>query len=166
MLYVFGGLPGAGKTTLARALAELRGAVYLRIDVIEQALRNSGMLAGEVGPAGYIVAYGLAESNLRLGHAVVADSVNPVSATRDHWRKLAQDLGAAILEIEVICSDPADHRRRVETRTLDIAGLTPPTWAEVVSRDYEPWTRERLVIDTAGRTIEQSCAALLGSIET
>lgn len=165
MLYVFGGLPGAGKTTLARTLAQDRGAVYLRIDVIEQALRDSGMLAGEVGPAGYVVAYGLAESNLRLGHAVVADSVNPVSATRDHWRKLAQDLGAPILEIEIVCSDPAEHRRRVETRASDIGGLTPPTWEDVEKREYELWTRERLVIDTAGRTIEASFAALLRSIE-
>jgi predicted kinase len=165
MLYVFGGLPGAGKTTLARALAQARGAVYLRIDVIEQALLDSGALAGDVGPAGYVVAYGLAESNLRLGHDVVADSVNPVSATRDHWRKLAQDLGAPILEIEVVCSDPAEHRRRVETRAVDIAGLTPPSWEEVQRRDYAPWTRERLVLDTAGRTIEASYAALIGLIE-
>ena len=67
MLIVFGGLPGTGKTTLARAFAQRRGATYLRIDTIEQALRSSEMLAGEVGPAGYMVAYALAEANLRLG---------------------------------------------------------------------------------------------------
>ncbi|MFO7481079.1 AAA family ATPase, partial [Oceanibaculum nanhaiense] len=32
MLIVFGGLPGTGKTTLSRALADRLRAVYLRID--------------------------------------------------------------------------------------------------------------------------------------
>jgi predicted kinase len=49
MLIVFGGLPGTGKTTLARAFAQRRRATYLRIDTIEQALRSSEMLAGDVG---------------------------------------------------------------------------------------------------------------------
>jgi predicted kinase len=82
MLIVFGGLPGTGKTTLARALSKERQAVYLRVDTIEQALRSSGMLAGDVGPAGYLVAYALADSNLLLGRDVVADSVNPLAITR------------------------------------------------------------------------------------
>ena len=82
MLIVFGGLPGTGKTTIARAFAKERRATYLRIDTIEQALRSSEMLAGDVGPAGYMVAYALAEANLRLGGIVVADSVKRHSERR------------------------------------------------------------------------------------
>jgi predicted kinase len=152
MLIVFGGLPGTGKTTLARAFAQERLATYLRIDTIEQALRSSDMLAGDVGPAGYIVAYALAEANLRLGRIVVVDSVNPLAITRDAWRKVAAAANSAIFEIEVVCSDTNEHRRRVETRTIDVAGLTRPTWQQVIDRQYEPWDRPRLVVDTANRT--------------
>jgi predicted kinase len=152
MLIVFGGLPGTGKTTLARAFAEERHATYLRIDTIEQALRSSEMMAGDVGPAGYLVAYALAEANLRLGQIVVADSVNPLAMTRNAWRKIAAGANTAIFEIEVVCSDTDEHRRRVETRTIDVAGLTPPTWQEVVNREYDPWDQPRIVIDTANRT--------------
>jgi adenylate kinase family enzyme len=38
VLVVFGGLPGTGKTTLSRAVAEALGAVWLRIDAIEAAI--------------------------------------------------------------------------------------------------------------------------------
>jgi hypothetical protein len=36
LLYIFGGLPGTGKSALSRELARQRGAVHLRFDTIEQ----------------------------------------------------------------------------------------------------------------------------------
>ena len=164
MLIVFGGLPGTGKTTLARMIARERSATYLRIDTIEQALRAPEMRAVEVGPGGYLVAYALAEENLRLGRTVVADSVNPLAVTRDRWRAVAEMAALPIVEIEVICSDIKEHRRRVETRSVDIPGLTPPTWRQVVAHDYEPWNRSRLILDTAGRSPEAVLAEVRAAI--
>jgi len=42
---VLGRLPGAGKTAIAQELARELGAVYLRIDSLEQAIRASEILA-------------------------------------------------------------------------------------------------------------------------
>src|SRR5271155_3239562 len=165
LLIVFGGLPGTGKTTLARAIAQEMAATYLRIDAIEQALRSSGAITGDIGPAGYVVAYALAESNLKLEQNVVADSVNPIAATRDAWRRVAEKASASIVEIEVVCSDPVEHRRRVETRAVDVPGLVPPTWLEVVDRDYEPWDRQRALLDTANRSVADSLAEVRQAIE-
>ncbi len=50
-------------------------------------MRGAGIALN--GPEGYIVAYRLAEHNLRLGLAVVADSVNPIEITREAWRAVA-----------------------------------------------------------------------------
>jgi predicted kinase len=74
----------------------------------------------------------LAEENLRIGQTVVADSVNPLNITRDAWLSVAADASKDAIEIEVICSDPSEHRRRVETRKADIRGLSWPRWQAVL----------------------------------
>ncbi len=160
MLIVFGGLPGSGKTTLASLIARERRATFLRIDTIEQALRSSGVLKGDVGPSGYVVAYALAGANLRLGQGVVADCVNPLPVTRAAWREVAAAASSPIVEIEVVCSDAAEHRHRVETRQIDVPGLVRPTWDSVQRHEYEPWAGARLVLDTAGRSIADAAAVL------
>jgi len=118
MLIVLGGLPGTGKTTIAWEIVALIPCAYLRIDTIEQALRSSGALAGEVGPAGYVAAYALARSNLSLGQTILADCVNPLPVTRAAWRAVAADAASRIVEVEIVCSDSAEHRRRVEQRSM------------------------------------------------
>ncbi|MFI2758924.1 AAA family ATPase [Streptomyces echinatus] len=42
MLIVMGGLPGTGKTTLARLPAAPIGAVHLRVDTVDQAIVRTG----------------------------------------------------------------------------------------------------------------------------
>ena len=165
MLVVFGGLPGTGKTTLARQVADQLGATYLRIDTIEQALRSSLALTDDVGPAGYVIAYAIGATNLTLGRPVVADCVNPLRVTRVAWRDVAARTASPILEIEVSCSDEAEHRRRVESREIDIPGLIPSTWAAVVARDYEPWSEPRMVVDTANTTITEAVFAIVETIK-
>ena len=162
MLYILGGLPGVGKTTIAGVLARAIGAVHLRIHSIEQALRNSSVTIS--GPEGYVVAYAVAEDNLRLGHTVIADSVNPIELTRAAWRNVAVRAGTPYIEVEIVCTDQAEHRRRVETRIADIAGHVLPTWQKVCDRDYEPW-QAGIVIDTAGRQTKASVANLRERLE-
>ena len=160
-LIVMSGLPGTGKSMIARALAEAIGATWLRIDTIEAAIADT---PDQLEDAGYRVAYAVAADNLRLGRDVIGDSVNPWGLTRDAWRDAGLGAGARVLEVEVVCSDVEAHRRRVETRTVDVPGLTLPTWAEVVGRDYHPWARERLVIDTAGRDLAACVAEVMPAL--
>jgi len=160
MLIILGGLPGAGKSTIARELARRIGAMHLRIDSIEQAIRDSDLLKGPMNDVGYRVAYAVAEDNLRLGRVVIADSVNPIQFTREAWRSVAARANVRALEVEIRCADSVEHRSRVEKRIGDIAGLRLPTWKEVVAREYAPWDQEHLVLDTSA-LLPEECVEMI-----
>lgn len=90
--------------------------------------------------------------------------MNPLRVTRDAWRAVADAAGARLVDVEVVCSDAAEHRRRVETRASDVAGLVPPTWAAVLGRAYDAWDRPPLVVDTAGRDAGACVREVLGQL--
>ena len=98
MLYIFGGLPGTGKSELSKYLSETIGAVYLRVDTIEQTLKSHGI--NQIYDEGYKIASSVASDNLKLGQSVVADSTNPVNESRELWRNTATRSSAQFIEIE------------------------------------------------------------------
>ncbi|HEY0203371.1 MAG TPA: AAA family ATPase [Acetobacteraceae bacterium] len=161
VLVSLSGLPGTGKTTLAQALCRRLRAVHLRIDSIEHALRAEGM---DPGPAGYLAAYAVAEDNLRLGLTVVTDCVNSLVITRQALRDAAARAGCGIAEVELVCSDAAEHRRRVEDRVADWPGQRMPRWCDVTGRAVEAWDRAPARIETAGRTVEACLVQALAVI--
>ena len=165
MLIILAGLPGVGKTTIARELSTRLVALHLRIDSIEAAIRRSAPHASvPMDDAGYLVGYAVAEDNLRLGHAVIADSVNPWPETRDAWLAVARRAEVRAFEIEIVCSDAAEHERRVSGRPSDIEGACLVTWQQVLARDYRHWHRAPRIVDTARQTPQQSVEAVLSVI--
>jgi predicted kinase len=152
VLISLSGVPRAGKTTIAHALARQIAAMHLSIDSIERRIGGSYDEA-------YRAAQAIAGDNLRLGHIVISDCVNPIRQSRDDWREVANAAGVQALEVEVICSDPAEHLRRLPRAAARREG-EPLTRSEEVIRHYQPWDRERLVIDTARQTVDDAVAAI------
>jgi predicted kinase len=160
VLVVVGGLPATGKSTVATALARRTSAPYLRVDRIEQAIVAWSTLSHPVGPVGYAVAHAVAREQLELGLDVIVECVNPTALTRDAWVETAEAAAANVVEVEVICSDTDEHRRRSEVRSSDVEGLLKPTWTAILEREYHPWLRRPLIVDTATTSPETAAEAI------
>ena len=150
VLAVFAGLPGVGKSTLAARVAAELPASVLAVDTVDFTLRRYDVTEPRPGFAAYGVVAALAEVQLRIGHSVIIDAVNPVRAARQLWVDLADRLAVPLRIVEVVCGDDAEHRRRVEERyaARDHDGV--PDWVRVLERsaEYEPYPGPRLVVDT------------------
>jgi predicted kinase len=166
VLVVVGGLPATGKSTIATALARRTSTPYLRVDRIEQAIVDWSALSHPLGPVGYAVAQALAREQLDLGLDLIVECVNPTAVTRDGWIATAEAAGAALVEVEVICSDD-EHRHRAETRTSDVEGLAKPVWKAIADREYEAWLRRPLVVDSATTSPDKAArriASMMASV--
>jgi predicted kinase len=150
VLAVFAGLPGVGKSTLAAQVAAQLPAAVLAVDTVDFTLQRYDVTEPRPGFAAYGVVAALAEVQLRIGHHVIIDAVNPVRSAREMWVDLAERLGVPLRVVEVVCGDDAEHRRRVEARyaARDHDGV--PDWVRVLERrnEYEPYLGPRLVVDT------------------
>ncbi|GAB2461807.1 AAA family ATPase [Conyzicola lurida] len=137
------GLPGTGKS----AIAELVGARLLKpvvsVDPIESAILRAGIDNDQpTGLAAYLVAETLADSVLRSGHGAIVDAVNAVDPAREQWVALAARHNEPLVFIEVVCSDLALHRSRLEARERNLPHVSEPSWFAVEQSldEYSVWS--------------------------
>jgi len=140
------GLPGSGKSTIARALAPALGAIVLDKDVIKAALLRAGVSEKQSGPAAYEVYFAQAEDLVSLGHSVILD--NPVywPVVEQRWKDICSRVGAPRLIVECVIADTAERARRLESRHgLESQTRTP---ADVSTSPGYVLSGERIVLDT------------------
>jgi predicted kinase len=118
------GLPGAGKTTLARRLAAERGAVRLTKDEWLTALGSSPWDEA-VGARVEQELWRLAQELLRLGLSVVLDFGLWSRRERDEMRAVARDLGVGV-ELHLLDPPLDELWRRIEARNAEAAWLDHP----------------------------------------
>jgi predicted kinase len=160
------GLPGVGKTTLARELASSLGWPLLDHNDIKDALEASA--AGVPGRASYELLFKLAGRQLLLGLSVFCDSPLISAGLYGLARRTAAEAGARVGVIECCLVDEAVHRRRLEARQ----GLHRPegrltTWEQLLTfRDRHsatasyPIDAPHLVVDASKPLPEQVADSL------
>ena len=166
-LIIFTGLPGAGKSTIAEAVARQLGIPVYAKDWLEATLKRCELQPKDesspnLGYAGYELLTVLAERQLKLGQSVILDSVASIERIRQQWQDLAAAYNADWSVIECICSDETEHRNRLSKRQRNIPGWHELEWAEVerVRSYYAPWNEERLIIDSMD-SIEANCVNVI-----
>jgi predicted kinase len=129
------GLPGAGKTTLARQLAAERGAVRLTKDEWLWALGSSPWDAPTRERVEHEL-WLLAQEILRLGLSVVIDFGLWARVERDEMRCAARDLGVGV-ELHYLDIPATELWRRIEVRNSE-----PPWDGYPIRRaDFDEWLR-------------------------
>ncbi|MHA7135507.1 AAA family ATPase [Oerskovia turbata] len=152
MLIAMAGLPGTGKSRLARLLARDLGAVMLSIDPVEDAFLRAGAAHDDVtGLGAYLAVEAVAQENLLLGNAVIVDAVNDHPAARQQWLDLAMRVGTRLWFIEVFLADESLHRERLVTRGARFPALPEPGWDSLAdrARALAAWTAPRARLDAS-----------------
>jgi adenylylsulfate kinase len=161
----FTGLPSAGKTTLAHAVAGLLRPGGTRVEVLDGDVVRESLSAGlgfsradreaNIDRIGFV-----ADLLARNGVLVLAAVISPYAAARDRVRDRHAGSGTAFLEVHVatpLAECAARDVKGLYARQArgELTGLTG------VDDIYEPPPSPELRLDTTGRPVGESAAAVL-----
>lgn len=148
-LLIMCGLPFAGKSTLAQALAKRLGAVHMETDVIntERGLGLDGTaITAREWARTYREAYRHVEALLCEGRSVLYDAVNYRRVQRDQLRRIAWRCGAATQVVWVTTPAAQAQERLAANRVHPVRfDVRDEDFAEVVRR-FEPPTADEHVL--------------------
>ena len=111
------GVPGSGKSTIARAIGEHFHAIVLDHDDTKTAIKAAGIADALAGKASYEVLKALSTRFLAERHSVVFDSPCLYDELLHHGTSIAATCNAAYRYIECQLSDLEQLQQRLLTRT-------------------------------------------------
>lgn len=170
-----GGLPGTGKSTLARGLGEALGCTVLRSDVVRKELVGigastpapsafaAGIYSSEQSERTYAELFDRARAELDRGRSVILDASFISGRARSDARRMAAE--CRVTTVELRCALPAaEAHRRIQARLVegedpsDADAIVAARMAELV----DPWP-ESIPVSTAGppaESVDAACAAI------
>ena len=167
VLIVLSGLPGTGKSYLARRLAQRLPGVVVESDFVRKVI-NDSQPSYSSAESTYVhrVARAVMQRLLESGHDVISDATNLAEWHRELLYPLADKTNARLIIVQTIAPDDI-VRERLHRRfeIHDPVDLSDADWKvhESLKSELELIRRAHLVVDTS-RDLEPSLRKILRAV--
>ena len=151
-LVALAGLPGTGKSTFARRLAERLPLVVVESDALRRVLFRRRTYAAMESARLFAAIHRLIAHLLARGVVVVLDATNLTERHRGRLSGIARDAGAKLLVVHVHASEDRSCGRGLRAGVNPGAAGTPRRTGPCTrgcARTFEPILREHYAVDTA-----------------
>ena len=161
-LIMFSGLPGGGKTTLARNIAQQLSISLFSKDHLESVLLNNDLTEGNSIYSYYLILE-LAELHLSLGISVILDAVFPLEGFRTTVKEMTLKHDANLKIIYVHCSNENVWKNRMQNREQFYEGFSLKGWKETlrVKEYFEEWQNTDLLTIDSLHSVEENTQVVL-----
>ncbi len=150
MLILVCGLPGTGKTTIAKAVSQMVGATMLRTDVIRKEMLEKNTYTEKERDAVYENMLVIADEKLRNGENCVLDGTFYKKSLRDAAGKIAKKNGSNFHIVECLLHEDI-VKKRIISRKNDASDADFGVYKKA-RRNFEPIKEKHVVIDTSKDT--------------
>jgi protein-L-isoaspartate(D-aspartate) O-methyltransferase len=166
------GLPGSGKSVIARAVAQTLAAAgeevqVLELDEVRRAITPEPTYSDEEREAVYRALVYIGARLVEAGVPVIFDA----TAHRRAWRELARAALPRFAEVQLRCplavcqEREATRRRGAAPRGIYAGATRPGARVPGVNVEYEPARAPELTLDTTTQTIGAAAAHVVREIE-
>ncbi len=146
MIILVTGLPGVGKTSVAKGISAKTGAVLLRTDVIRKKIIPRPKYTEKEKRTVYDFLFSLADMLSRIGIGCVLDGTFYQKKYRDKAKRIAGKNRTEFYVVECICPERI-VKQRLEKRFGDASDATYDTYREI-KKVFEKIDESHIVVDT------------------
>lgn len=163
VLFVFSGLPGTGKSFLARKIAERVPCAIVETDFVRKTLIRRPTYAAAESAFVHRVAQQVIQRLLQSGGRVIYDATNLAEWHREHAYRIADKANAKLVIIRTTAPEKVIRARLAKRSTTpDPFDYSEADWqvVELLRAELEPVRRPHIVVDTSG-DIDQTVSQIL-----